>query len=41
MECLKYLHEKGCAFDECVCAAAAEVGHPECLKYLHMYRSLK
>ena len=35
LECLKYLHENGCAWDESTCEAAAEGGHLECLKYLH------
>ena len=32
---MKYLHVKGCPWDEGTCKAAAEYGHLECLKYLH------
>jgi hypothetical protein len=34
LECLKYLHEHGCVWDESACEAAALGGHLECLKYL-------
>ena len=37
MECLKYLHEHGCVWDESACEAAALGGHSECLKYLHTH----
>ena len=33
MECLKYLRENGCDWDERTCWSAAEKGHLECLKY--------
>ena len=32
---MKYLHEKGCPWDEYSCSNAARNGHLECLKYLH------
>ena len=35
LECLKYLHDKGCPWDKTTCSSAAEGGHLECLKYLH------
>ena len=35
LECLKYLHENGCAWDKYTCLAAARGGRLECLKYLH------
>ena len=35
LECLKYLHDKGCPWDEMACLSAADGGHLECLKYLH------
>jgi len=35
LECLEYLHKKGCPWDEQACSYAAEKGHLECLKYLH------
>ena len=34
-ECLKYVHENGCHWDEDTCKYAAENGHLECLKYAH------
>jgi len=34
-ECLKYLHESGCPWDERTCYGAARGGHLECLKYAH------
>jgi hypothetical protein len=33
LECLKYLHENGCPWDEETCYVAALSGHLECLKY--------
>ncbi|ATZ81241.1 ankyrin repeat/4HB MCP domain-containing protein [Bodo saltans virus] len=33
LECLKYLHENGCYWDDRTCSYAAENGHLECLKY--------
>ena len=35
LECLKYLHENGCPWDEKTCSKAAENGQLECLKYAH------
>jgi len=35
LECLKYLHENGCPWDEHSCRTASMSGHLECLKYLH------
>ena len=35
LECLKYLYEHGCPWDEETCWYAAENGHLECLKYAH------
>ena len=35
VELLKFLHEKGCPWDDWTCTAAAFHGHLECLKYLH------
>ena len=35
LECLKYVHTKGCPWDEETCRVAARGGHLECLKYLH------
>ena len=35
LECLKYLHERGCPWNEETCQNAAEKGHLECLKYAH------
>ena len=35
LECLKYLHENGCPWDEETCGRAAAFGHLECLKYLY------
>ena len=35
LECLKYLHENGCPWDEETCRGAAYAGHLECLKYAH------
>jgi len=38
LECLKYLHENRCQWDERACTYAAANGHLECLKYLHENR---
>ena len=35
LNCLKYLHETGCEWNEWSCARAAENGHLDCLKYAH------
>ena len=35
LELLKFLHEKGCPWDEVTCSQAAQYGHLECLKYAH------
>jgi len=35
LECLKYAHENGSAWNETTCEKAAENGHLECLKYAH------
>ena len=35
LECLKYLHENGCPWNEEVCCYAASGGHFEILIYLH------
>ena len=35
LECLKYLHENGCQWDEETCSTAACTGHIEFLKYAH------
>jgi len=35
LQCLKYLHENGCPWDEGATWAAAEKGHLESLKFLH------
>jgi hypothetical protein len=35
LECLMYLHENGCAWNEKTCSLAAFYGHLECLRYLH------
>ena len=35
LECLKYLHENGCPWDERTFSTATLNGHLECLKYLH------
>ena len=35
VELLKFLHEKGCPWNEWTCSDAAEYGHLECLKYAH------
>merc|ERR1712216_364538 len=35
LECLKYLHENGCSWNEEVCCYAASGGHFEILIYLH------
>ncbi|ATZ81196.1 ankyrin repeat domain-containing protein [Bodo saltans virus] len=35
LECLKYLHENDCPWDEETCEYAASKGHLECLKYAH------
>jgi ankyrin repeat protein len=33
LDCLKYLHEKGCPWNKDTCSYAAEHGHLDCLKY--------
>ena len=33
LDCLKYLHEHGCPWDEGTCLAAAKNGHLNCLNY--------
>ena len=33
LECLKYMHENGCPWNELTCNYAASYGHLECLKY--------
>ena len=35
LECLKYLHENGCPWNEEVCCYATSGGHFEILNYLH------
>ena len=35
LECVKYLHENGCPWNEKSCVAASRNGHLEILKYLH------
>ena len=35
LECLKYLHENGCPWNEGTCSFVALRGHLECLKYAH------
>ena len=35
LECLKFAHEHGCAWDERTCMYAARSGQLECLKYAH------
>ena len=35
LECLQYLRERGCPWDERTCSSAAKNGHLECLKYLY------
>lgn len=35
LECLIYLRENGCVWDESTCSEAAELGHLNCLKYAH------
>ena len=35
LEVLKYLHERGCPWDETACAAAAQHDNLEVLKFLH------
>ena len=35
VELLKFLHEKGCPWNEWTCFEAAQYGHLECLKYAH------
>jgi len=34
LDCLRYAHENGCAWDENTCAVAAD-GHLDCLRYAH------
>jgi hypothetical protein len=34
LECLKYVHENGCAWDEGTCMSAAFTGELECLRYI-------
>ena len=34
-QCIMYLHENGCAWDESTCEFAAEGGHVECLQFVH------
>jgi hypothetical protein len=35
LECLKYLHKKGCEWNYNTCIVAAKNGHLECLKYAY------
>lgn len=35
LDCLIYLHQNGCNWDEWTCSAAAWGGHLECLIYIH------
>jgi len=35
LECLKYLHEQGCKWDEWTCIYAGYNGHLACLQYAH------
>ena len=35
LDCLVYLHEHGCPWNEDACACAAENGHLDCLAYVH------
>ena len=35
IDCLEYLHENGCPWDEEATESAADGGHLDCLKYLH------
>ena len=35
LDCLKYLHENECHWDDYTCSSAAWNGHLECLKYAH------
>jgi hypothetical protein len=35
LECVKYLHENGCPWDERTCTEAAQGGQLECLRYMH------
>jgi len=35
LDCLMYLHEKGCSWDRFTCIWAAANGHLDCLKYAH------
>jgi len=35
LECLTYLYENGCSWDENTCTAAARGGHLQCLEYAH------
>lgn len=37
LECLKYLREQGCAWDERVCSVAAGKGYLDILKYAHTH----
>jgi hypothetical protein len=35
LESLKYLHDKGCLWNEWTCNSAAKAGHLEILKWAH------
>ena len=35
LACLRFAHEEGLPWDECVCAWASDRGHLECLRYAH------
>jgi hypothetical protein len=35
LDCLKYAHENGCAWNAETCSQAAGKGHLDCLKYAH------
>ena len=35
LECLRFLHERGCSWDEHAASSAAKNGHLGCLRYLH------